>query len=75
MPHLERPDLDERPIPVPTTQHGGAFFLAVGAVVVAALIGAYVLAGTPGLYRPVAKAPSPPADVAQQPGPPPPAMR
>ena len=74
MPHLERPDLDERPIPVPTAQRRGGFYLAVGAVVVAALIGAYVLVGTPGLYRPVARAPGQPADVqptdvAQQPVP------
>ena len=34
-----------------------ASYLAVGAVVVAALIGAYVLIGTPGLHRPVANAP------------------
>jgi len=33
MPHLEPLDLDERPIPAPTTQRGGGFFLAVGAVV------------------------------------------
>lgn len=69
MPHLEPPDLDERPIPAPTAQRGSGFFLAVGAVVVAALIGAYVLVGTPGLYRPVAKAPGQPTDVAQEPAP------
>ena len=69
MPRLEHPDLDERPLPAPTAQRGGGFFLAVGAVVVAALIGAYVLLGTPGLYRPVAKAPGQPANVAQEPAP------
>ena len=73
MPRLERPDFDERPIPFPTAQRGGAFFLAMGAVVVSALIGAYVLLGAPGLYRPVASAPGQPTsvqptDVAQQPG-------
>jgi len=69
MPHLEPLDLDERPNPAPTTQRGGGFFLAVGAVVVAALIGAYVLVGSPGLYRPVAKGPGQPANVAQEPAP------
>lgn len=69
MPHLERPELDERPSPPSTAQRGGGFLLAVGAVVVAALIGAYVLVGTPGLHRPVASAPGQPTDVAQQPAP------
>lgn len=73
-PHLERPDLDERPSPAPTAQRGGGFFLALGAVVVAALIGVYVLVGAPGLYHPVARAPGQPTDVqstavAQQPAP------
>jgi hypothetical protein len=75
MPHLERPDLDERPIPVPTAQRGGGLFLVVGAVAVAALIGVYVLIGTPGLYRPVASAPGQPANVAQEPVPATPATR
>ncbi len=74
-PHLERPDLDERPSPAPTAQRGGGVFLAVGAVVVAALVGVYVLIGTPGLHRPVAKAPGQPTDVAQQPAPATPATR
>jgi hypothetical protein len=56
------PDLERRP---PTAESGGRLYLAVGAVVVAVLIGAYVLIGTPGLHQPVAKAP----DVAQQPAP------
>ena len=56
------PDLD-RPGPAPTAERGGGIYLAVGAVVVAALIGVYMLVGAPGLYTPVAKAP----DVAQQP--------
>ncbi len=55
MPDLERP--------APTAERGGRIYLAVGAVVVAALIGVYILVGAPGLYTPVAKAP----DVAQQP--------
>jgi hypothetical protein len=67
-PHLERPDL-ERPSPIPTAQRGGSFYLALGAVVVAAVIGAYVLVGAPGLYQPVAKGPSQATDVAQQPAP------
>jgi hypothetical protein len=62
MPDLERP--------APTAERGGRFYLVMGAVVVAALIGAYVLIGTPGLHQPVAKAPGGPADVAQQPTPP-----
>ena len=68
MPQFDRPDL-ERPSSVPTAQRGGGLFLALGAVVVAALIGAYVLVGTPGLHRPVAKAPGQPANVAQEPAP------
>jgi len=68
MPNLERPD------PAPTAERGGTFYLALGAAMVAALIGAYVLIGTPGLHRPVARAPGPPIDVqprdvAQQPAP------
>ncbi|MBS0522079.1 MAG: hypothetical protein JSS04_00480 [Proteobacteria bacterium] len=70
MPNLERPDLErpdlERPDPAPTAGRGGGFYLAVGAAVVAALIGAYVLVGTPGLHQPVAK--GPPA-IAQEPAP------
>lgn len=70
MPDLERPNLEqpdlERPGPAPTAERGGGFYLAVGAVVVAALVGAYVLVGTPGLHQPVAKAPA----VAQEPAPP-----
>lgn len=75
MPYLERPNLDERPLPVPTAQRGGGFFLAIGAVVVAALIGIYLLVGAPGLYHPVASAPGQPANVAQQPAPATPATR
>jgi hypothetical protein len=48
----------------PTAESGGRFYLTLGAVAVAALVGAYVLIGTPGLHQPVAKAPP---DVAQQP--------
>jgi hypothetical protein len=74
MPHLERPDDIERPSPAPTAVRGGGFYLALGAVVVAALIGAYVLVGSPGLHQPVARAPGQPTDVqptdvAQQPAP------
>ena len=60
-------ELERRP---PTAESSGGFYLAVGAAVVAALIGAYVLIGTPGLHQPVAQAPAGPADVAQQPAPP-----
>jgi hypothetical protein len=71
MPQLDRPDI-ERPIPAPTAERGSGFFLALGAVVVAALVGAYVLIGAPGLYQPVAKGPAnlAPANVAQEPAPP-----
>jgi hypothetical protein len=58
------PDPERQP---PTAEGGGRFYLMLGAVAVAALIGAYVLIGTPGLHQPVAKAPA--ADVAQQPAP------
>ncbi len=64
MPNLEPPEL-ERPGPAPTAGRGGTFYLAVGAVVVAALVGAYVLIGAPGLHQPVAKAPA----VAEEPAP------
>jgi hypothetical protein len=75
-PHLERPDLEERPSPATTTaQRGTGILLAVGAVVVAAVIGGYVLIGTPGLHQPVAKAPGQPTDVAQEPAPATPATR
>lgn len=74
MPNLGRPDL-ERPSPIPTAQRGGGFFLAVGALVAAALIGAYVLIGTPGLHRPVASTPGQPADMAQEAAPATPATR
>ena len=57
---MPTPDLERQP---PTAESSSRFYLAVGAVVVAAVIGAYVLVGTPGLHQPVAKAP----DVAQQP--------
>jgi hypothetical protein len=55
------PDRERR---TPTAESGGGLYLAVGAVVAAALVGAYVMIGAPGLHQPVAKAP---ADVAQQP--------
>ena len=61
------PELERRP---PTAESSGGFSLVVGAVVMAALVGAYVLIGTPGLHQPVAKAPAPPAAVAQEPAPP-----
>jgi hypothetical protein len=59
---MPTPDLERRP---PTAESRSGFYLAVGAVVTAAVIGAYVLVGTPGLHQPVDKAP----DVAQQPAP------
>jgi hypothetical protein len=70
MPDL-RPDL-ERPSAAPTAERGGGFYLVVGAIVVAALVGAYVLVGTPGLHQPVDKGP---AAVAQEPAPPSPTPR
>jgi hypothetical protein len=62
------PDPERRP---PTAESGGGFYLAVGAVVVAALVGAYVLVGTPGLHLPVDKGPVDKGPVvAQEPAPP-----
>jgi hypothetical protein len=75
MPELQRPDLEERPNPATTAQRGTGILLVLGAVVVAALIGGYVLIGTPGLHHPVARAPGQPTDVAQQPAPSTPATR
>jgi len=40
------------------TTGGGGLYLIVGAVVVAVLVGAYVLIGAPGLHTQVAKAPA-----------------
>jgi hypothetical protein len=60
------PDLERRP---PTAEKGGRGYLVAGAVVVAALVGAYVLIGTPGLHQPVASAPGQAADVAARPTP------
>jgi len=37
---------------------GGGFYVAAGALVVAALVGAYVLMGAPGLHTQVANAPA-----------------
>ncbi len=52
------------------TTAGGGRFLAVGALVVAVLIGAYVLMGTPGLHTQVARAPAVLNDVTAPPIPP-----
>jgi len=40
------------------TTNGSSLYLIVGALVVAMLVGAYVLMGTPGLHTQIAKAPS-----------------
>jgi len=62
------PELERRP---PTAESSSGFYLAVGAVVVAALVGVYMLVGSPGLHQPVAKAPATASEtVAQQPAPP-----
>lgn len=41
----------------PTTGGGGGLYFIVGALVVAALVGAYLLFGAPGLHNNVARAP------------------
>jgi hypothetical protein len=40
------------------TTGGGGLYLIIGALVVAVLVGAYILMGTPGLHTQVAKAPA-----------------
>jgi hypothetical protein len=70
-------DYDRSPTSVvrETTGGGGLYFI-VGALVVAVLIGAYVLIGTPGLHTQVANAPGGGQRVdvtVQQPSPPAPA--
>lgn len=40
------------------TTAGGGLYVVVGALVVAALVGAYVLMGAPGLHTQVARAPA-----------------
>ena len=55
-----------------TTGGGGLYFI-VGALVVAVLVGAYVLMGTPGLHTQVANAPAGQKIYVQQPATPAPA--
>jgi hypothetical protein len=60
------PDYDPRTdihvTPAPATAGGGLYFI-VGALVVAVLIGAYLMLGAPGLHSNVARAPDRDADV------------
>jgi hypothetical protein len=52
------PDYDRDSVTVVReTTSGGGLYLIVGALVVAVLVGAYVLMGTPGLHSQVAHAP------------------
>jgi hypothetical protein len=53
------PDHDPRTtnINVTTTPSGGGLYLLVGALVVAALVGAFFLFGAPGLNTNIARAP------------------
>ena len=53
-------DYDRRPTTV-VNNSGGGFYFLIGAVVVAVLVGAYVLIGTPGLHSQVANAPGQPS--------------
>lgn len=60
----------DRPTPAArtTTSGAGGQPLAIGVLLVAILVGAYVLLGTPGLHTPVANAPvGRTVDVAAQP--------
>ena len=50
---------NDRPAPtVRETTAGGGLYLSLGALVVAVLVGAYVLMGTPGLHTQIASAPA-----------------
>ena len=56
-------DHDPRPTTTVVTNGGtgGGFYFLIGAVVVAVLVGAYVLIGTPGLHSQVASSPGQPS--------------
>ena len=51
------PDYDRNSTTVVRETTGGGLYFVVGALVVAVLVGAYVLMGTPGLHNQVANAP------------------
>jgi hypothetical protein len=51
------PDPDLNHAPVVTSRQDGGLYFVVGMLVVAVLVGAYVLIGTPGLHDQVANAP------------------
>lgn len=51
------PDLDRSTTVVRGSNGGGGLYFIVGALVVAVLVGAYVLMGMPGLHSQVANAP------------------
>jgi hypothetical protein len=51
------PDHDRSTV-MSRTARGSGLYLAAGALVVAVLVGTYVLAGAPGLHIQVAKAPT-----------------
>ena len=53
-------DRDSRSTTVVSSNGGGGIYFVVGALVVAVLIGAYVLIGMPGLRSQVASAPGQP---------------
>jgi len=57
------PDYDPRPTTtvVNSGSSGGGFYFLIGALVVAVLVGAYVLNGTPGLRSQIASAPGQPS--------------
>jgi hypothetical protein len=69
-------DYDRRPTTVVNNSGSGVYFI-IGALVVAVLVGAYVLIGSPGLHSQVANAPGQPSQkvdiTVQQPAKPAPA--
>lgn len=55
---LNHPDLNRAPLPVVTRKPAtGGFYVFVGALVVAVLIGGYVMLGMPGLHTQVVHLP------------------
>jgi hypothetical protein len=67
MSDLHHPDLNRPPAPVVTRRPaGGSLYVIVGALVVAVLVGGYVMLGMPGLHTQVAHMPGQNTDVTVQ---------
>jgi hypothetical protein len=70
-------DYDRRPTTVnvePVSSGNGGLYFLVGALLVAVLVGGYIMIGAPGLHTNVARGPDQKIDVTvQQPAPPTPA--